>query len=30
VIYPNGGVASATRFAQQLARVLPVHGTANG
>ncbi|MGL4964350.1 MAG: ABC transporter substrate-binding protein [Inquilinus sp.] len=30
VVYPNGGLASATRFAQQLARVLPAHGTANG
>lgn len=30
VVYPNGGLASATRFAQQLARILPAHGTANG
>jgi len=30
VVYPNGGVASATRFAQQLARVLPAHGSENG
>jgi len=30
VVYPNGGLASATRFAQQLARVLPTHGIANG
>lgn len=30
VVYPNGGLASATRFARQLARVLPAHGSANG
>lgn len=30
VVYPNGGLASATRFADQLARILPAHGTANG
>ncbi|MGK9232408.1 ABC transporter substrate-binding protein [Inquilinus limosus] len=30
VVYPNGGLFSATRFAQQLAQVLPAQGTANG
>jgi ABC-type Fe3+-hydroxamate transport system substrate-binding protein len=30
VIYPNGGLFSATRFARQLAQVLPAQGTANG
>lgn len=30
VVYPNGGVASAIRFARQLAQVLPAQGSANG
>ncbi|MFE0757434.1 ABC transporter substrate-binding protein [Inquilinus sp. NPDC058860] len=30
VVYPNGGVASAIRFARQLAQVLPAQGTPNG
>jgi len=30
VVYPNGGLASATRFARQLAQVLPAQGGADG
>lgn len=30
VVYPNGGLFSATRFARQLAQILPAQGTANG
>jgi iron complex transport system substrate-binding protein len=30
VVYPNGGLASAVRFARQLAQVLPAHGAAGG